>query len=124
MLGILLLSGDTKEDLVELPEEDEGIVTTWHPVQDGGANELATSNDDFFGESGPGMGQEEVDGPPAPSLIWDGQEWLRNVGINKRGSNLLPNPKKNLKSGRKKFRTMLGITFYYLKNIFICSLIF
>ncbi len=91
VLGILLLSGDTKEDLVELPKEDEGIVATWQPVQNGGANDLATSNDDFCG-----MGQEEVDGPPAPSLIWDGQEWLRNVGINKQGSNPLP-PKKMLK---------------------------
>jgi hypothetical protein len=90
VLGILLLSGDTKEDLVELPEEDEGIVTTWQPVQNGGANELPTSNDDFRG-----LRQEEVDGPPAPSLIWDGQEWLRNVEINKRGSN--PPQKKGLK---------------------------
>jgi hypothetical protein len=93
VLGILLLSGDTKEDLVEFPEEDEGIVATWQPVQNGGANELPTSNDDFCGESSCGLGQEEVDGPPAPSLIWDGQEWLRNGDINKRGSNLLPHPK-------------------------------
>ncbi len=95
VLGILLLFGDTKEDIVEqleLPEEDDGIVTTWQPVQNGGAKELATSNDDFCGQSSCGLGQEEVDGPPAPSLIWDGQEWLRNVGINKRGSTPLYPP--------------------------------
>jgi hypothetical protein len=97
VLGILLLSGDTKEDLVELPEEDEGIVATWQPVQNGGANELPTSNDDFCGERSCGLGQEEVDGPPAPSLIWDGHEWLRKVEINKRGSNP-PIQKKDLKS--------------------------
>ncbi len=98
MLGILLLSGDAKEDLVELPEEDEGIVATWQPVQNGGANDLLTSNDDFCGESSRrGLGQEEVDGPPAPSLIWDGQEWLRNVEINKRGSN--PPIQKNVERG-------------------------
>ncbi len=110
VLGILLLSGDTKEDLVELPEEDDGIVTTWQPVQNGGANEQATSNDDFCG-----LGQEEVDGPPAPSLIWDGQEWLRNVEINKRGSNLLPNPKKGLKSGKKSW-DHVGNNFLLLKK--------
>jgi hypothetical protein len=111
VLGILLFSGDTKEDLVELPEEDEGIVATWHPVQNGGANELPTGNDDFCGESSRRLGQEEVDGPPAPSLIWDGQEWLRNVEINKLCSNLLPQPKKRFKSG-KNCRTMLEITFF------------
>jgi hypothetical protein len=116
VLGILLLSGDTKEDLVELPEEGEGIVTTWQPVQNGGANELPTSNDDFCGESSCGLGQEEVDGPPAPSLIWDGQEWLRNVEINKRGSN--PLPLKRFKKW-KKLWDHVGNNFFLFKNIYL-----
>jgi len=78
VLGILLFSSDTKEALAELPEQDEAIITTWQPVQNGGANMLPTSNDDFCGERSCTLGQEEVDGPPPPLLIWDGQEWLRN----------------------------------------------
>ncbi len=116
VLGILLLSGDTKEDLVELPEEEEeGIVTTWQPVQNGGANELLTSNDDFCGQSSYGLGQEEVDGPPAPSLIWDGQEWLRNVEIKQARfispPHTPPLPKKRFKKW-KNIKAMLGIQIF------------
>ena len=76
VLGILLLPAD--ERLIELPaEQDNGEEAACQTVQKNGAKILSTSKDDLC-EWGTGGDVDEVDGPPAGRLIWNGDEWMRH----------------------------------------------